>query len=308
MNASFLRRLLIGSALLALAGSSTPSATADSVATFDDLTLPTDSYFNGPAPDGQIVDGPYGPVTVGTFTSAGAQFVNKYDNTYGSWSGFAYSNTTDTTSAGYTNQFSAITGVGHNHSANYGIAFGYDDVEPNLFDPIPFDPTNKADLARLPQFTIPIGAIIGGMYVTNTTYAVLSMLMGDSFAKKFGGTSGNDPDWFKLSAYGTDAAGNVLSTSVDFYLADFRFADNSLDYIVESWAYMDLSALSGASTLYFNVSSSDAGNYGMNTPGYFAVDDITFRSTAAVPEPSSLMLCAAGFVFFGAMARRRRVF
>jgi hypothetical protein len=37
-----------------------------------------------------------------------------------------------------------------------------------------------------------------GVYVTNTTYAYNSMRDGDMFAKKFGGPTGNDPDWYKL--------------------------------------------------------------------------------------------------------------
>jgi hypothetical protein len=32
------------------------------------------------------------------------------------------------------------------------------------------------------------------------------MLNGDSFAKKFGGASGNDPDFFKLTIIGKNAA------------------------------------------------------------------------------------------------------
>jgi len=45
------------------------------------------------------------------------------------------------------------------------------------------------------------------------------------FAKKFGGTSGNDQDWFKMTAIGYNAAGDSVK-SVDFYLADYRFDDN----------------------------------------------------------------------------------
>jgi hypothetical protein len=47
------------------------------------------------------------------------------------------------------------------------------------------------------SFTSPTPVTVTGAYFTNTTYAALSMLSGDSFAKKFGGASGDDPDWFK---------------------------------------------------------------------------------------------------------------
>ena len=63
------------------------------------------------------------------------------------------------------------------------------------------------------------------LMVTNTTYAALSMRDGDSFAKKFGGPSGNDPDYFRLTITGKDSGGSTIG-SVEFYLADYRFADS----------------------------------------------------------------------------------
>lgn len=266
----------------------------DIVATFDDLTLDAESASRGPDPNGTVIKGPYGDVMKGSFTTNGVVFENDAELTYGSWSGFAYPNTT----AGCLNQFSAFPGSAQS-GENYGVAFGYTDLAGN-------PPTNIGRLAGLPHLTLPTGAGIAGMFVTNTTYAALSMLQGDSFAKKFGGASGDDPDWFKLTAYGADAAGDVLNASVDFYLADYRFADNSKDYIVDDWRYMDLSSLAGARTIFFNVSSTDVGDFSMNTPGYFAVDDIQYTiADAAVPEPSSLVMAGIGAIVLGALARRR---
>lgn len=276
---------------------------ANTIVDFEDLPLAPESYWRGPDPNGRIVPGPYGDVILGRFESRGVGFINRSELTFGSWSGFAYSNTSDTTTPGFRNQFSASTGSGRG-GGNYGVAFGHDDLEPNRSDPEPFDLTDPAHLMTLPTFVLPAGSDIAGMYVTNTTYAFLSMVRGDSSAKKFGGPTGNDPDWFRLTAYGTDASGLALPDSVEFYLADFRFADNSSDYIVNDWRFMDLSSLVGARQLHFNVSSTDVGLFGTNTPTYFAVDDI--QLVQAVPEPSSLILMGIGATGLGLVALWKR--
>ncbi len=259
-------------------------------------------YWSGPDPNGTEEPDPWGrpqPVKVGTFASGGADFGNRHNLNGGSWSGFAYSSTTDTTTGGHTNQYSAYAGSGAQDSANYGVAYGYLDLGTTLFGNPPFDPSDPTHLQQLPWFEIPDGAVIQDAYVTNTTYAALSMVTGDSFAKKFGGANGNDPDWFKLNAYGTDAAGIPLSSTVELYLADYRFADNGQDYILGDWTLLDLSPLAGATRLYFNLSSSDAGEWGMNTPSYFALDNVRF---AMVPEPSTLATLFSGCLFLCGLA------
>jgi hypothetical protein len=96
---------------------------------------------------------------------------------------------------------------------------------------------------------------------------------GDAFAKKFGGPTGNDPDWFKITikAYSNN---NYLDSS-DFYLADFRFTDNNQDYILKEWNFAGLPPTSNPiDSLYFELSSSDVGAWGMNTPAFFCLDNI----------------------------------
>jgi hypothetical protein len=111
------------------------------------------------------------------------------------------------------------------------------------------------------------------LYVTNTAYAYFSIKNGDQFAKKFGGASGNDPDYFRLTIKGYKK-GKLTTDSVNVYLADFRFIDNTKDYIVKDWTRVDLRSLQSPDSLYFTLASSDVGAFGINTPLFFAIDDV----------------------------------
>lgn len=238
--------------ILAVSG----AASAAMVADFEDLTLAPQSYWNGS--DGS-----------GGFTSGTAWFNNNYDTTYHSWDGFAYSNIIDTTTSGMGGQYNSIAGSGQGSSANYAVGY--------------------VGWAQAPAITLNTVGIVGGLYVTNDNYAYYSMLNGDAFAKKFGGSTGNDPDWFLMSITGKDASG-VITGTVDFYLADYRFADNGLDYILDTWALVDLSSLGAIKSIEFTLNSSDVGEWGMNTPAYFAIDTI-------VPEPATIVLLTVGGLF-----------
>jgi hypothetical protein len=102
---------------------------------------------------------------------------------------------------------------------------------------------------------------------------------GDQFAKKFGGVSGDDADWFKLTVTGW-LNGQAKNDTVNFMLADYTFADNSQDYILNEWTWLDLQVLGNVDSLQFSLSSSDAGQWGMNTPAYFVLDNFTTADVA----------------------------
>ncbi|MHC4216697.1 MAG: DUF4465 domain-containing protein, partial [Planctomycetota bacterium] len=209
------------------------------------------------------------------FVSNGVSFNNFSDGDWAFWEGFAYSNMSDTTTPGLDNQYSAYTGSGYNIGDDiYAVGF--------------------VGFSTIPTVTFTSETSIVGGYFTNTTYAALAMRDGDAFAKKFGGASGDDPDWFILTITGKDASGSVTG-SVDLELADYTFADNAEDYIVNSWEYVDLNPLGVVKSLEMTLASSDTSGGYMNTPGYFAMDNLV------VPEP-----CTLGLLGIGALALRKR--
>ncbi|MCD6346443.1 MAG: DUF4465 domain-containing protein [Bacteroidales bacterium] len=230
---------------------------------FESLTYTSGDYWNGAS----AALGNYGTV----FADGPARFSNSYtlsDWGYGLsgfWTGWAYSNSSDNTTAGYANAFSAISGSGVNGSDTYALCYN----------------NRKQDTITLESAYKALG-----VYVTNGTYPYLSMRDGDSFAKKFGGDSGDDEDFFLLKILGW--LNGQITDTVDFYLADYRFTDNSQDYLINDWTWVDLSPLGQVDQLTFSLSSSDMGDWGMNTPAYFFIDDLSLAFTENIREEKKI--------------------
>ena len=243
---------------------------AQTVADFEALSLSgTDTaYINYSAPGTDV-----------GFSNGLAYFPCVYDTGFGSgyWSyGFVYSNMTDSVTSGFTNQYSAITAKGYGGSAKYLVSYGIQ---------------NKVKLTGYA-----VGKPVNGFYVTNNTYAYNSMRDGDTYAKKFGDTTGTGittgqgtaPDWFKIQARAF--FGGVLKPdTLDFYLADFRPAGTANDSIIRAWHWFDLSALGHADSLQFTLKSSDNGSFGMNTPAYFCMDNFTTNETLVAVKDVNLI-------------------
>lgn len=220
-------------------------STAQTTTDFESFTIPEESALFGEDGNGGYEEG-------NTFLP------NLFNPDYSSWSGWSISNSTDTTTPGFGNQFGAITGAGYGGSTNYGINFVFGESQVKL--------TNEA-----------AGGAVEGMYITNGTWAYLSMLEGDDFAKKFGGLTGDDPDYFLLTIKKYEN-GELSTDSIDFYLADYRFEDNEQDYIINEWRYIDLSSLGNMDSLSFTLSSTDNHPmFGMNTPAFFCMDNFTTK-------------------------------
>lgn len=113
--------------------------------------------------------------------------------------------------------------------------------------------------------------VFESMWVMNTTYVALTILEGNAFA----GTPPleDEKGWLLLTVEGFNAAGRSTGKE-KFYLADFREGGDGL---VTEWSKVELESLGKVNKLVFSLSGSDTGEYGLNTPAYFCLDDIKIR-------------------------------
>ena len=268
------------------------TASAD-VLTFESLPVDGSGFYNGdiaggsPQRDNYTVvgtqpDGFGNTTSIQRWTYAGVEFNNNFtpDPNFPSWNGWSWSRVEDTTTPGFINQYAASSGGGSNPlDASVQLDSGY-----------------LVGFSNGSFFNLPTGAEIQSVDVTNTTFAALSIRDGDMFSTPFGGASGDDPDLFQVTFTGFDGLdlGGTSTGSVTIDLADFRFSDNSLDFILTDWQRTDLTGLGNARSVGLTFSSTDSSVFGgqtfINTPAYVAFDNLAF--TTAVPEPSSMIFVA----------------
>lgn len=104
------------------------------------------------------------------------------------------------------------------------------------------------------------------VYVTNSAYGYYAMKNGSAFSKKFG-----VDDWMKLHIIGV--RNGVKTGKVDVALA----ANGQL---LDRWERVGLDALGDeVDMIYFQFSSSDSGQWGMNNPAYFCLDRLKIKLT-----------------------------
>lgn len=231
------------------------SAQAQTVSDFETVLPGNDTIWNGSDQSGGFVDG-------------AAYFFNDYNTDWGSWSGFSVSKTTDTLTQSWFNQYASISGGGAHNSSAYSTLYSESTV---MF-------AHSAN-----------GDSLYGLMINNSTYTYRTLQNGDNFTKKFGGASGNDPDFYTATFYGYDA--NLeLTDSVVFYLADYRDANNANDYIVKDWTWVDLKKLGKIRYLDIAFNSTDKGQFGINTPTYACIDSLVYNNSGNLFQPLAAYL------------------
>ncbi len=215
---------------------------------FESLVMPDTGFWNGS--DTSVYQGGYGDGNV--------FFYNSYNAAWDAWSGFAFSNWTDTTTEGFANQWSTYAGQAFS-GENFGLAYIPSDWN-NNYQLIPV----KCEFSS-PQYPVSIA-------VTNTTYTALAIKNGTNFSQPF-----EDGDYYVVKIYGY-YQGEVTDSVVHF-LADYRDGNT---FVQKDWQVINLTSLGLTDSLKFTVFSTDTGQYGTNTPAYFCFDDFVYSSE----EPS----------------------
>jgi len=217
---------------------------------FEELELASSSYWNGSD-------------LSGGFNSGNIYFPNNYVENGAYWSGFAYSNMKDVTTASYSNQYSCIAGSGAGGSDTYAILYSW------ASDTMQFNVAEK----------------ISNIAFCNSTWAYQVMKNGDStFAiEKMGGVDGSNPDYFMLVVKGLDESDATIGI-LDLYLADFDTSRVTSGYVSNAWTNVDLSAWGYISKLVFSFETNVANEYGPLIPTYVCIDDIEGELYSALSD------------------------
>lgn len=231
---------------------------AEANITFEDVDLQGKTYYDGSDGAGLIA------------TAEKFSFMNY--NPGGYWYGFGVSATrSDIYTGNYKDdsQFNSVV-AGGMQSEKFAVCY-YNEYQANNSDEYP---EIYAEDNIKPEYA----------YITNTAYTVKSMTEGDTFSKKF-----DETDWLKLTIIGLDKDDNETGEPVEFYLAK----DGN---IVTEWTKVDLTSLGVCSHIRFTMDSSDKSYGYMNTPAYFALDNmkaaITDEPTTAVKGVANVQKAA----------------
>lgn len=126
---------------------------------------------------------------------------------------------------------------------------------------------------------------VKGAYFNLNSYPYYCIEYGDAYARAF--TNG---DKFTLTVHGI--AADETEKTVDVTLASYSNGDLTIN---RGWKYVDLSTLGAVNQLYFTMSSTDIGEWGMNTPAYFCMDKL---SVSSAPNSSVSQIAARAAISY----------
>lgn len=241
------KRLLLASAIMLSA-----QAQAQTVATFENLSLPnSDTLYVDFATSGYTVSS-------GLVELKGSMM--DYQG-YTLTDGFSYSNIFDTTQCNNCYDlhymYAGREGRGYNGSDKYAVAYAYS----------PASATLNGAAAGHPVAGFMLSNTSWGYAYANATYAAAN-------------------GWAKLTVKGFN--NGIQSTdSVEYYLSDYRSATPAAQRgTLDNWNWLSLQSLGNVDSLTFRVTSSDD-----FFPSYFVMDNfVTMESGTACPDTINITI------------------
>jgi len=222
-------------------GTDKPTGIVISVVGFEGQKLNADGFWSGDESGVEFEN--YGSKAYScNYQESGVTFPVNYTPAWASWTGFAISSRTATTYNAATmtpDQFNNITGKAFN-GQNFCVVQTYG--EEIVFD---------------------APAQIQGFFYTNNAWTVDAILNGDGMTPgKFEAS-----DWLKCTVTGVKA--DKTEATVDIMLAQ------NGSY-VKTWEWADLTPLGEVVSLKFAFSGTKSNDWGLTTPAYMCIDDLTF--------------------------------
>ena len=227
------------------------------VVSFENQTLNEDGFWIGDT-NGEGITNDYGGTTyLCSYEEGGLKF--NISNSVYYWSGYAISSRTETS---YVNldpdQYNNVTGKAHSGS-QFMVAYPYGET---------IDVVDEA------------GTQIQGLYFTNSSFLEDAVLRGTDYSTAF--VTG---DWQTMTV--TGYANGVKTGSVNVYLADYR-SENPADHsYVKDWTWLDLSSLGTVQKIEISFDSSQSNEWGMLTPAYACIDDVTLAVNTGITNADS---------------------
>ena len=214
------------------------------IATFDDLALEPETAWYGKRESEGYDHRSF------TYYSGSYSFPCKYAPSLLTWGGVAYSNQTKTSFTSlFPDQFNSVVGHGVNGSKNYAVAYAY----------------GKQTVEVRATHAGP--SVIPGTFVTNTAWVKevtqKGTGMGDEPHKPF-----HKGDYLLLIA-----SNSTGTRKLEFPLVDYRSNNPAERYVIDSWQWLDLSALGETESVRFSMEGTRIANGGTTIPAYFCLDD-----------------------------------
>ena len=112
--------------------------------------------------------------------------------------------------------------------------------------------------------TLKTPKVIKSMEIMNTTYALNVIKNGNAYAQAL-----TEPGtYFEVQVTGYKAKQQTATLKFDL-------ARNGV--AVEAWKTVDMTSLNEVDSVVFEFFGSDSGDYGLNTPAYFALDNVVIK-------------------------------